>query len=227
VRARFPVATIAGLTSVAVCVSLAVAAYLVYPDQQRFGPLSNWFSDLGDTWRNPHGALLFRLDMLLVGVSLAVFFLGLSTLTLGQVRRTRSLIALAQVSGLAGALALALSGIYSENQQPAHALWATFAFVALALSVLLLGGGVLSHRGLPSWIGFFAFAACAADVVLIAARRHWLEWVAVPLLLLFLAQLSWGTWKVALWATPAAEPRVSFSLERWLSASPEDAGPET
>jgi hypothetical membrane protein len=227
VRAKLPVATISGVTSVAVCVSLAVAAYLVYPHRWAFGPTTSWFSDLGDTWRNPRGSMLFRLDMVLVGVSLAVFFLGLSTLTLGQVRRTRSLIVLAQVCGLAGALALVLSGIYSEDQQPAHALWATFAFVALALSVTLLGWGAISHPGLPTWTCFFAFAACVSDAALIATRDYWLEWIAVPLLLLFLAGLSWCTWKVELRATLPAEPRVSFPLEGGLSAPPDDTGPET
>jgi hypothetical membrane protein len=213
VRAKLPLATIAGVASVTVCVALALAAYLLYPDQRAFGPMTNWFSDLGDTWRNPHGATLFRLDMVVVGIGLAVFFLGLSTLTRGQHWRTRSLVALARVCGLAGAFALALSGIYSENEQPGHALWATVAFSALALSVMLLGWAALFHPGLPTWISLLAFATCSSDVVLIVARRHWLEWVAVPLLLFFVVQTSWGTWKAAQWASPAHEQLVSVSLQ--------------
>jgi hypothetical membrane protein len=197
VRAKLPTATIAGVASVAVCTCLAAAAYVVYPQRWAFGPKTSWFSDLGDTWRNPRGSTLFRLDMVVVGIGLTVFFLGLGRLADGQDRRTRSLIGLAQVSGLVGSLSLALSGIYSENQQPAHAVWATSAFVALALGVMLVGWAALAHPGLPTWIGLVAFAACSSDIILVVFRRHWLEWVAVPLLLFFVERVSWGTWKAA------------------------------
>jgi hypothetical membrane protein len=213
VRARLPTATIAGVTSVAVCVSLAAAAYLVYPHRWAFGPTTSWFSDLGDTWRNPRGSMVFRVDMVLVGIGLTVFFIGLSRLTPGQLRRTRLPIVLAQLSGLVGSLSLALSGIYSQNQQPEHALWATLALVAFALSVMLLGWGAISHSGLPTWTCFLALAACASDGALIATREYWLEWVAVPLLLFFLAQVSWGTWRAAQRTAPAAGLRASISLE--------------
>jgi hypothetical protein len=196
-RVKYPLTTIAGMASVVVCVALALAAYRVYPYQWAFSPMTNWISDLGNTWLNPRGAVLFRLDMVVVGVGLSAFFLGLSVLTRGQHILTKALIFLAQLSGLASCLALAMTGIYSENQQSAHALWATVLFIALAVTVLLLGCVVLSHPGVPTWISYFAVAVLATDVASIAARSHWLEWVDVPLLLLFVTQVSYGTWKVA------------------------------
>jgi hypothetical membrane protein len=193
-RAKYPVTTIAGLASIAACVSLAGAAYVLYP--WAFSPMTNWISDLGNTWLNPRGSMFFRADMVVVGLGLSAFFLGLRALTHGQSLLTRVLIVMAQLSGLVASLALAMTGVFSENQQSAHALWATVLFVALAATVMLLGAGVLSHPGVPTWIGYFALAAFAADIVSIVARSHWLEWVAVPLLLVFVAQVSYGTLKV-------------------------------
>ncbi|HZL64194.1 MAG TPA: DUF998 domain-containing protein [Thermoleophilia bacterium] len=193
-RAKYPVTTIAGLASIAVCVSLAGAAYVFYP--WAFSPMTNWISDLGNTWLNPRGSMLFRADMVVVGIGLSAFFLGLRTLTHGQSLLTRVLIVMAQLSGLVASLALAMTGVFSENQQSAHALWATVLFVALAVTVMLLGWGVLSHPGVPTWISYFALASFGVDIVSIVARSHWLEWVAVPLLLVFVAQVSYGTLKV-------------------------------
>ena len=194
-RAKYPVTTIAGVVSIVVCVSLATAAYVVYP--WAFSPMTNWISDLGNMWLNPRGAMLFRADMVVVGVGLSVFFLGLRALTHGQRLLTKALIVLAQLSGLVASAALVMTGVFSENQESAHALWATVLFVALAATVVLLGWGVLSHPGVPTWISYFALAAFAADIVSVVARSHWLEWIAVPLLLIFVAQVSYGTWKVA------------------------------
>ena len=193
-RAKYPVTTIAGAASITVCVSLAGAAYVFYP--WAFSPMTNWISDLGNTWLNPRGSMLFRADMVVVGIGLSIFFLGLRALTHGQSLLTRILIVMAQLSGLVASLALAMTGVFSENQASAHALWATVLFVSLAVTVMMLGWGVLSHPGVPTWIGYFALAAFAVDIVSIVARSYWLEWVAVPLLLLIVAQVSYGTWKV-------------------------------
>jgi hypothetical protein len=194
-RARYPLASVAGILSILVCVALAVAAYVVYP--WAFSPMTNWISDLGNTWLNPRGAFLFRLDMVVVGFGLAVFFFGLRTLTHGQRLRTRLLILLAQASGLVASFALVMTGVYSENQESAHALWSTVLFVALAVAVMLIGWGVLYHPVVSVSVSYVALASCAVDVVSIIARSHLLEWVAVPLLLVFLAQVSVGTWKAA------------------------------
>jgi hypothetical protein len=65
---RPPLATIAGLTAVVVCVALALVAYAFYP--RAFDPAANWISDLGNTLLNPRGSIFFRADMVSVGVVL-------------------------------------------------------------------------------------------------------------------------------------------------------------
>lgn len=69
---------------------------------------------------------------------------------------------------------------------------------------MFIGWGLFFHPRVPSLLGAFAFAVCAADVVSIVNRSHWLEWVAVPLLLVFVAQLSYGAWRLAPSRSPSA-----------------------
>jgi hypothetical protein len=195
VRARYPLATVAGAASIVVCVSLAGAAYALYP--WTFSPMSNWISDLGNALLSPLGSILFRLDMVVVGVGLAAFFLGLRALTHGQRIWTKLLIALGQVAGLVASLAVVMTGAYSEDQLAAHALWASIMFISLAATVMFIAWGLLFHSRAPLALSAFAFAVCATDVASIVNRSHWLEWVAVPLLLVFVAQLSYGAWKLA------------------------------
>ena len=210
-KARFPLSTVAGALSLVVCVSLAGAAFARYP--WAFSPMTNWISDLGNTWLNPRGSMFFRVDMVVVGVGLSAFFLGLRTLTHGQHWATKSVIFLAQLTGLVSSVALVMTGVFSENQESAHAFWSTVLFIALAVTVLLLGCVALAHPRVPTWISFFALAACAADVTSIVARTHWLEWVAVPLLLVFVGQVSYGTWRVAAEHPPRRELQVEAAPE--------------
>jgi hypothetical protein len=201
-RSSFPLATIAGTASIIICVSLAGVAYALYP--WAFSPMTNWISDLGNRVLSPIGSILFRLDMVVLGVGLAAFFLGLRALTHGQRIWVKSLIGLGQIGGLVGSLAVTMTGIYSEDQFRAHALWASIMFISLAVTVMLIGWGLYFHPRMPSLLAAFAFAVCAADVVSIISRSYWLEWVAVPLLLVFVAQLSYGAWKLAPSRRPSA-----------------------
>ena len=98
-----------------------------------------------------------------------------------------------------------MTGIYSEDQTTAHGLWASILFISLAVTVMFIGCGLFFHPRVPSLLGAFAFAVCAADVVSIVNRSHWLEWVAVPLLLVFVAQLSYGAWRLAPSRWPSAD----------------------
>ena len=113
------------------------------------------------------------------------------------------LVAVAQLSGLVGAAALVMTGIFSENDYAAHALWATVLFIALATAVWFIGWAPVWHPRLPYKLSGLAFAVCAVDVISVIERRHWLEWVAVGLLLCFVAAVSLGTWSLALSRVPS------------------------
>lgn len=187
-----PLATMAGLLAIIVCVALAGAAYGFYP--WAFSPARNWISDLGNTILNPVGAVFFRGDMLVLSPLLLAFFLGLSGWHHGQHWLPRTFLAFGQFSGVVAALALLMTGIYSENDHFSHALWATVLFVALAGATWFVGLAPLWHKRLPQRLPYLAVAACSVDLISVFARQHWLEWFAVALLLVFLGAVALGTW---------------------------------
>ncbi len=179
---------------IVVSVTLAVVAYAYYP--WAFSPAANWISDLGNTLLSPRGSVFFRLDMIAVGAVLVAFFLGLRVWARGQHIVIKLLVAVGQISGLVAAVALVMTGVFSENDYAAHAVWATILFIALASAVWFIGWAPVWHPGLSHRISYLAFAVCAVDIVSIVARRHWLEWLAVGLLLCFLGAVSLGTWSL-------------------------------
>ncbi len=172
-----------------------MVAYAYYP--RAFSPAANWISDLGDTLLSPRGSIFFRIDMVAVGVVLVGFFAGLVTWHRGQRPLFRAFLALGQFSGLVAAAALVMTGIYSENDYAAHALWVTVLFIAMASAVWFIGWAPVWHPRLPQKIPYVAWAACVADLAAIIAHRHWLEWVAVGLLLCFVTAVALGTWSMA------------------------------
>ncbi len=185
-------ATVAGLTAIVVCVALALLAYAYYP--RAFSPAANWISDLGDTLLSPRGSIYFRADMVSVGVVLGAFFIGLGCWHHGQRLIFKGFLALGQFSGLVAAAALVMTGIYSENDATAHAIWVTVLFIAMASAVWFIGWAPVWHPRLPRKVPYVAWLACAADLAAIIAHRHWLEWFAVGLLLCFVAAVALGTW---------------------------------
>lgn len=196
-RRHPPLATVAGLATIVVGVGLAALAYAYYP--WPFSPAANWLSDLGNTLLSPKGSIFFRSDMVVLGLALPPFFLGLTAWHRGQRLVCKALLAFGQFSGLVAAAALVMTGIESENEYAAHALWVTVLFISLALAVWFVGWAPAWHRPLPQWLPYVAMAACAADVAALIARRHWLEWLAVGLLLCFVGAVAVGTWAM----TPA------------------------
>jgi hypothetical membrane protein len=194
-RRRPPLTTIAGLATIVVGVGLALVAYAYYP--RAFGPATNWLSDLGNTLLSPRGSLFFRVDMVVAGVALAVFFLGLGRWHRGQRLLFRGFLGIGQLSGLVAAAALAMSGVHSENHPAAHAFWVTTFFISLAIAIWFIGWAPAWHRPLPQWLPIVSVIAFAADLTALIARRHWLEWIAVGLLLCFVGAVALGAWMTA------------------------------
>ncbi len=200
-KRRPPLATVAGLVAIVVAISLALVAYSYYP--WAFSPAANWISDLGNTLLSPRGSIYFRLDMVALGGVLSAFFVGLRAWSRGQSLFVRLLVIVGQLSGLVSAAAIVMTGVFSENDYAAHALWATVMFIALATAVLFMGWVHVWHTDLSQRLAYAAFAVCAVDVVSVIERRHWLEWLAVGLLLCFVAAVSLGTWSLGPRPAPA------------------------
>ena len=175
-------------------------AYAYYP--WAFSPAANWISDLGNTLLSPRGSIFFRLDMVAVGAVLAAFFVGLRAWARGQHIAIKLLVAVGQISGLVGAVALVMTGIFSENDYAAHALWATVLFIALATAVWFIGWAPVWHPDCrsssatsPSPCAPSTCSRSSSGVTGSSGSRS-------GLLLCFVGAVSLGTWSM----TPSRVP---------------------
>lgn len=187
-RSRLTVSA-AGLLSIVVYLALSLVAYAYYPSS--FSPESNWLSDLGDRILNPRGAVYYRAAAILAGVLLVVFFLGLgaSQRRLGGKRAV--FMTVAEVFGLVAALALIATGVFPEDVGKAHSASSVALYISFGAAVWFVGWALV--RGAPRMrkLGGLAFCVAAATwAFAVLPRAHWLEWVAVFLLLLFVGVVS-------------------------------------
>jgi len=180
---------LSGSLTIAVYLAFTLAAYSGYPHS--FSPGGNWLSDLGNPLLNPSDALLYRLGCILTGVILAVFFAVLGPLRSGQPKRVRVYLLIAQALGALGGLALVLTGIFSEGTHSSHSFWSAVLYISFGTAVFFLGLAYLFIPGFSRRLSYLAFAITACDWVMSAFNRtHFLEWIVVALMLLFVGALS-------------------------------------
>jgi hypothetical membrane protein len=179
-----------GILAIVAYIALAIASYAYYPAP--FNPRDNWLSDLGNSALNPSGAFLYRFDGVLVGVLLALFFVGLRPLARGQEKRVKIFLALAEAFGFIAGVALAMTGVFSEGQHASHWLWSAVLFVCVGTAVFFSGFAVLRHPGFSRRLSYLAFALTVIDWAMAAFHgTRFLEWVLVTLLLCSVGALSY------------------------------------
>jgi Protein of unknown function (DUF998) len=189
-RNRLRLAAATGALAIVAYVTLAAASYASYPTA--FSPLDNWLSDLGNTDLNPSGSLLYRLDAVVIGILLALFFIGIRFSALDQRNRGRVFITLAQVFGLVAAFALLMTGIFSEGTHASHSLWSNVLYVSFGMAVFFSGWAFLYFAHIPRGLSYLAFLVTAATWAMSALNKTFLlEWILVALMLLFVGAVSY------------------------------------
>jgi hypothetical protein len=195
---RLTVSTTAGILTILVYLGLTVASYAYHPTA--FNPRDNWLSDLGDADQNPSGALLYRLGSGLTGVLLALFFIGLWVVARGRSTRVKVFVLLTQVFGVVGAFALLMSGIFSLGAHASHSLWSVMLYIALGTAMFFCGWTFLYFPRLSRHLSYFAFAVTPIDwVMAVFNRTHFIEWIVVALMLIFVAAVSYRMSRVDSW----------------------------
>jgi hypothetical protein len=187
---RFTLTTVAGSLSIVAFLALALASYARYPSA--FNPRDNWLSDLGNSLLNPSGSVLYRVAAVLTGVLLALFFVGIGSLAQGQQTRVKVFLLLGRLFGMISALAVVMTGIFSEGQHSSHSLWSAVLYICFGTAAFFIGWALLYVRGFPRGLSYFAFVITVFDWVMsVFNQTHFLEWVMVALMLLFVGIVSY------------------------------------
>jgi hypothetical membrane protein len=180
----------AGALSILVYLCFTLISYAYYP--AAFNPRDNWLSDLGNGSLNPSGALIYRLGCVLTGVLLALFFIGLRVMTRGQSTKVRIFFSLSQGFGLIAALALIMTGIFSEGAHASHSFWSAVLYISFGTAVFFCGWAFLYLPRFSRSLSYFAFAITVIDWVMSAFNKtRFLEWIVVTLMLVFVGAVSY------------------------------------
>lgn len=193
---RLSLTSFAGVLVILVYLGLSFASYLHYPGI--FNPRDNWLSDLGNSALNPSGAVLYRVGSILTGLLIADLFIGLSAAWRGRAGRGTIFFRIAQVFGVAAAFALVSTGVFSEGQHASHSLWSAVMFICFGMAVFFSGWAFLYLPGISRRFSYFAFALTVVDWVMgMLNKTHFLEWVMVAMMLIYVGALSWRMASVA------------------------------
>ena len=195
-RRRVTLTTGSGIFAIFAFLALGAASYARYPTA--FSVTANWLSDLGNQILNPRGAGLFQFDVILVGVLVGLFYVGLTVWHKRQPTRMRVFVSLSQFFGLASGVAMAMTGVFSEGLHASHAIWAGIFFISSGAAVFLSGLAFLHYHKPFKRLTCLAFSLAVLEWVLAGVSKvHVLEWVVVALLLVYFGSVAVGTSAVA------------------------------
>jgi hypothetical protein len=124
-------------------------------------PLDDYLSILGNSSLNPDGAVFYNLAVILAGVSLVPFYIGLFK-TFGEQRGFR-LLTLVLVIGMLNSLSVMMSGVFSEDVYDIHYLWSLAIFATWIPVLFLANTALLKQGGIIRWVSFYGLGLGVID----------------------------------------------------------------
>jgi hypothetical protein len=189
----WPVASIAGISAVAVYVVFALVAFPKYPSA--YSPLTNWLSDLGNPLANPSGAIFYRLGCALSGAALILFYVKLGIWNTGA-RRTRVLLTVAQSAGVSSAVALIVTAIFPLGTATAiHSLWSMMLYISLGFFLTFSATALMRNSAFRKGFGYYAFATAGVNFAFGAILHEvfWAEWISVGMFMAYVLMIAYNS----------------------------------
>lgn len=149
-----------------------------------YSPLRNWLSDLGSSRLNPDGAIFYNLGIIVTGLFLLPFFLGLSSWKMQGYRVQNAMLALTCVLGLLGGLAMIMSAIYPIDHIEQHRAWSISLYILLGTAFVFSAAALRYDRRFPRWALGLGIITGLVDILSgIFHNVYLLEWITVALFL--------------------------------------------
>jgi hypothetical protein len=181
---------IAGFMATGIYLICTAVAFIAFP--LAYSPQANWLSDLGNPLLNPIGAFSYNSGCVLTSLCLIFFYLGLKILIDGG-RKERTLLAIAQATGILSSLFLIAAAVFPLGTHTlihsiagkGHIIFAGF-FLTFSATVLL------KDPRAPKWVVFFGFFVALVNFVY-GAFLHAIfiaEWAAIGLFIGYVLVIS-------------------------------------
>ncbi len=177
------VTILAGIAASVLFCIFTVKAIQHYPGD--FSATQHYLSVLGNTNRNPDGAIFYNRGVMLTGLSLVIFYAGFVAWNASRERRKILLVIL--FYGSLNGFSIIMSAVYPEvPDYPTHFIWSLLIFIAFIPLLILISLYLRRYSGLNkiiSYSGFLLAAYNSAFVVYVLSEGtssgSLLEWISV------------------------------------------------
>ena len=190
---KWPISCIAGVMVIIFYCAFTFTSWALYPTS--YSPVENWLSDLGNSSRNPNGAIFFNVGCVLSGISLFPFFAGLYKWYTDEKWRKISLI-ITQTLGSLAAFSLMMIGVFSEDCGEMHRLWSAVFFVLILIILILSGVSLFTHPDYIRRIAYYGFAVAIINFIFVSYNIPLLEWFTVFTALGYVGSLAYNMFKI-------------------------------
>ena len=186
--------------SIFIAVSYLLLAFLslaYFP--AAFSPMRNWLSDLGSYQLNPRGAIYYNLGIIVAGISMLPFFLGLSPWSMAGNKKQNAMLFLTQLFGSLGSFAMVLSAFFPINIPGPHAFWSASLFILTGTAFAFSVAALRYYSKYPRWLLFLGILVAIEDMAWgLILNRYNIEWLTVALFLIYILLLGIETKRKAM-----------------------------
>lgn len=154
---------IGGTFTIVIAVAFTIAALFLYNGP--FVLTDHFIGDLGNPALNPVGYIMFNCGLILVGISLMVFMMGMIKWRSKSV--DDRLLAFAIVSGVMAGVGFVINGNYSESYAFLNIFWYAVSLVMLLVSILIFDIELQKHPKFIKPIAYYGHMINFVMIVLI------------------------------------------------------------
>lgn len=156
-----------------------------------YSPMKNWLSDLGSYQLNPKGAIFYNLGIILTGIFLFAFFIGLVEWKMAGNKVQNTMLLITQILGFAGALAMIMSAVFPITSGEMHSFWSELLYILLGTAFAFSVAAMRYYSRVPRWLLVLGVLIAVEDMVWgLILNTYLMEWITVGFFLIYILLLG-------------------------------------
>jgi hypothetical membrane protein len=182
---------------VVIAAILMVFSYLLFSGlagakyPANFSPATNWLSDLGSSVKNPNGAVFYNLGIIITGLLVIFFFIGLGAIKQAGNKKQRVMLLLTQICGIGGGIAMMMSALFPIVTGGLHSFWSAGIYILLGTAFGFSVAVLQYMPEIPKWVLIIGILVTLEDFIWsVVLNIYPLEWVTVALFLGYILLLG-------------------------------------
>ena len=192
-KTKWPLNSIAGITAAVIYVIFTLIAFLNYAN--KYGPLTNWLSDLGNPQVSPSGAVFYNTGCILTSLASIVFYIGLRRWNIGD-KKMKRLLTIAQIAGILSAVSLIIAATFPLGPHTSiHAFSSMMLSVFLGFFLTFSATALLKHRAFKKWFAYYGFLTALLNFIYGAILHNVFvaEWVSIGMFIIYVLMIAYNS----------------------------------